>query len=177
MLQLIAFAAIALFTTGVVGVVIRPFLQREGITFTRAGIFTVALVICGSSAGLSVAMFPELPEITASEPVAVEVVQEKARPVTKADVLVARATQLVKESSERAYRVNVETTLAQKGEVFERAERVDAYIAGVEEEARVLQGYANTLERLRSANETVYANRNAANVIRKLERAIDRLED
>lgn len=177
MLQLVAFSAIALFTTGVVGAVIRPFLQREGITFTRAGVFTVALVICGSSAGLSVALLPELPEITASEPVAVEVVQEKARPVTKADVLVARATQLVKESSERAYRVNVQTTIAQKGEVFERAQRVDSYIAGIEEEARVLEGYNSTLQRLKDAQDTLNSNRGAANVIRRLERAIDGLED
>ena len=177
MLQTIAFAAIALFTTGVVGAVIRPFLQREGITLTRAGVSVLTLVICGSSAGISAALFPELPEITASEPVAVEAVQEKTRTITKADILAARATQLANVASERAYRASVQGEIARKGEVFERAERVDNYIAGIEEEARVLQGYTDTLQRLRDAKDTLYANRNAASVIRDLERAIDGLED
>ena len=177
MLQFIASFTIASITAGVVGVVIKPFLQREGITFTKSGVALLALLIAAPSVGVGLALFPELPEITASEPVAVEVVQEKTRTVTKADILAARATQLANEARERAIRVDAQGNIARKGEVFERAERVDNYIASVEEEARVLQGYADTLERLRSANETVYANRNAANIIRDLERAVDRLED
>lgn len=176
MLQLTAFAAIALFTTGVVGAVLRPLLQREGITLTRAGIVTLALVACGSSAGISAALFPELPEITASEPVVV-VKQEKVQTFTKADLLAARATQLANETRERAYRAGVQGDIARKGEVFERAERVDSYIANIEEEARVLEGYNNTLRRLKNAKDTLYGSRHAATIIRDLERAIDGLED
>ena len=112
MLQIVSFAAIALFTAGVVGAVIKPLLQREGITLTRSGTALLALLIIAPALGVSLALFPELPEITAHEPVAPVVKQEKSRTVTRADILAARAVRLANEASERAYRVGVETAIA-----------------------------------------------------------------
>ena len=134
MLQTIAFAAIALFTTGVVGAVIRPFLQREGITLTRAGVSVLTLVICGSSAGISAALFPELPEITASEPVVV-VEQEKAQTITKADILAARATRLANEARERAYRVGQRSA----SDRFASQQIRNNYYASVQEDTKLLK--------------------------------------
>jgi len=177
MLQITASFAIALFTAGVVGVVIKPFLQREGITFTKSGVALLALLIAAPSVGAGLALFPELPEIAADEPVTPLVEQKKSRPVTKADILAARAVRLANEASERAYRVGVATHIALKGEEFTRWHRVEDYIAGVEAEAARLQGLANKYDRLEKANETLKDNRAKSGVVRKLYRAINRLED
>lgn len=177
MLQIVSFAAITLFTAGVVGAVIKPLLQREGITLTRSGTALLALLIVAPALGVSLALFPELPEIAADEPVAPVVKQEKSRTVTRADILAARAVRLANEASERAYRVGVETAIAIKGEEFTRWERVENHIAGIEAEAARLQGLTNTYQRLQGANETLRTNRSKAGVVNKLYREINRLED
>ena len=177
MLQFIASFTIASITAGVVGVVIKPFLQREGITFTKSGVALLALLIAAPSVGVGLALFPELPEITADEPVTPLVEQKKSRTITKADILAARAVKLANEASERAYRVDVEGTIARKGEEFTRWHRVEDHIAGIEAEAARLQGLADTYDRLERAKETLADNRARSGVVRKLYRAINRLED
>lgn len=109
MLQLTAFTAIALFTTGVVGAVIPPLLRRQGVTLTNAGVAVLALVICGASFGVSSTLLPGKSDM------AVEIEQIRARQALPqiddihtcdrlVDHLAKEATRLRNESRDRARR-------------------------------------------------------------------------